>query len=130
MENYTETYEVTLVPRSNHGITRPEVKAVRCTGINSLDSLYYIEDVLRRDNAATDPEFKLGRRIQFYCHNCRSYIGFKTIPLRRLSYTVSSRVITRVNADTEVSIKAEEHRCLACGEFTRYSLQDPILTIY
>jgi hypothetical protein len=129
MENYTETYEVTLVPRSNHGITRPEVKAVRCTGINSLDSLYYIEDVLRRDNAATDPEFKLGRRIQFYCHNCRSYIGFKTIPLRRMSYTVSSRVTAGDTAD-EVSIKAEQHRCLACGWVTRYSFQDPILTMY
>jgi RNase P subunit RPR2 len=69
----------------------------------------------------------IGRKITFYCNACRGIIGTKTIPLRVEPFRPYD---SKTCMETEVAINVEMYRCLACGHHTRYSIQDPILSVY
>jgi len=128
MEHYSETYELEIIHEpADDGLTRYGLTTTKATGL--LD-LYHVEEVLGIFKGMADKmpgsKVKLGRTIKFYCHACRGLIGEKTVPLRIESY----KRIEFASPDDFIDINVEHYRCVACGQHTRYSIQDPIVRCY
>jgi hypothetical protein len=127
-ENYTETYDMEIVePPSEDGLKRYEIVKTKASGLRSLAVVSEIRHSFEHMSSnIPNSKVVVGRTISFYCHACRSLIGTKTIPLRVEAF----RRVQTMSPDDVCEIHVEQYRCLACGHHTRYSLQDPIVSVY
>jgi hypothetical protein len=128
MEYYREVYELEIVHQNDEeGLIRPGMVHTKATGIRSLDHVqeikYLFQDMAR---GMSGSKVNVGRKITFYCSTCSAMIGDKTIPLR-LEQMGHMR---KTSVETSLEISTEMHKCLGCGHHTRYSIPDPILTVY
>jgi hypothetical protein len=128
LEDYTETYDMEIVePPSSDGLKRYEIVKIKASGLRSLDVVREVRHSFEH-MASNIPHSKVqvGRTIKFYCHVCNGLIGEKTIPLRiqRFDRTIP------IGPESLTEIHVEQYRCRACGHHTRYSLQDPIVSVY